>query len=323
MGLHAEVDWSTCGSPIWSSHPWDPEGGQSPGFGPMTRVLLLGANGMLGGMVSSLLGSNHDIEVVASTRRGGNGTLAFDAAQDSISELLDAARCSWIINAIGFLDNRIDEDDPDSLATAFDINAAFPNRLVEAAGRGRRVILVATDGVFSGQDAPYDERAPGDADGVYARSKSLGEVRSPNVVSLRCSVIGPEPPPARSLLGWALSQPAGATIPGYSNHRWNGITSLHFAKLCAGLILADDHDLPSLIHVLPDDSVSKAELLQLGLDAFGRSDVTVVPEPAPVAVDRTLATAYPEVNGRLWAAAGYPVPPTIAQMVTELALFGR
>ncbi len=317
MRLHVDVDRSDGGAPPRSGDP------RGPGYRRMTRVLLLGADGMLGGMVWRLLGSDPEIEVVASTRGGRDGTLAFDAARDSVSELVDAAGCRWIINAVGFLDHRIDPDDPGTIATAVDINASFPNRLAAAAGPERRVILVATDGVFSGRHAPYDEWAPRDADGVYPRSKALGEVRSPHVVSLRCSVIGPEPEPARSLLGWALAQPAGATITGYSNHRWNGITSLHFAQLCRGMIRGDDHDLPSLIHVVPDDSVSKAELLQLALEAFGRGDVTVVAQPAPVAVDRRLGTGYPEVNRRLWAAAGHPGPPTIAQMVAELASFCR
>jgi hypothetical protein len=78
-----------------------------------------------------------------------------------------------------------------------------------------------------------------------------------------------------------------------------------------------------LVHVVPRDSVSKAELLQLILKAFGRDDVTVAPEAAPVAIDRTLRTTYPELNRYLWSAAGYPVAPTIEEMVGELAGFAR
>jgi dTDP-4-dehydrorhamnose reductase len=274
---------------------------------------------MLGRMVVRVLRSSDRLEVVATTRRGSKGTLAFDAETDSISDLLDSADCSWIVNAIGCLDRSIDENDPRSVATAFSVNATLPSGLAAAIGPGQRVILIATDGVFSGQNAPYDERSPHDGGGVYARTKSLGEVRSPNVFSLRCSIIGTNEPPSKSLLDWALSQAPGATIAGFENHRWNGITSLHFAKLCAAVILADEHYLPHLLHVVPGDSVSKAELLKLGLSAFGREDVTVVPSAARVSVDRTLRSIHPEIGGRLWAEAGYPIAPTIAQMVNELA----
>ncbi|MBF6558085.1 MAG: sugar nucleotide-binding protein [Acidimicrobiales bacterium] len=274
-------------------------------------------------MIARVLASNRAFDVVGSTRHGNNGAVAFDAGRNSIAEFLKSAECDWIVNAIGILDRRINEDDPNSVATAIDVNAKFPHRLAAAANRRRRVINIATDGVFSGRNAPYDERAPHDAPGVYARSKTLGEVSSPNVLNLRCSIIGPEQAPATSLLGWALSQPPGATITGYTNHRWNGVTTFHFAKMCAAVILAEQHDLPSPLHVVPGDVVSKAELLGLGLAAFGRSDVTVVAEPAPVPVDRTLGTLYPEFNRRLWAAAGHPHPPTIAEMMRELATIGR
>jgi dTDP-4-dehydrorhamnose reductase len=286
------------------------------------RVLVLGANGMLGATVSRVLASDDRFDVISTTRHGGKGALAFDAGRDAIADLLDLARCSWIVNAIGILERHIDEYDPSSVAAAIDVNASLPNRLVAAAGQGRRVLQISSDGIFSGKRAPYDERSPTDADGVYAKSKALGEVRSDNVLTLRCSIVGVESAPANSLLGWALSQPLGARISGYTNHRWNGITTLHFAKLCAAAILAD-HQLPSLLHPVPADSVSKAQLLQLGLEAFGRKDVTVVPEPAAVAVDRTLHTVHPEVIRRLWAAAGYPHQPTIAQMLNELASFGE
>ena len=230
-----------------------------------------------------------------------------------------ATRTDWIVNAIGLLDRHIDESDPDSVAAAIHVNATFPNRLAAAAGPERRVLHFATDGVFSGSNAPYDEKAPHDAVGVYARSKSLGEPRSPNCISLRCSIIGPENPPASSLLGRILSEPPGAIVAGYTNHRWNGVTTLHLARLCAAMIEGYDDPLPSVLHVVPGDAVSKAELIALCLLAFGRNDVTLEAEPSPASVDRTLRTLHPTINRQLWAAAGYAQPPTIGEMVRELA----
>ena len=291
---------------------------------PLRRALVLGANGMLGRMVAAVLDADDRFEIATSTRGGGGGALAFDVQASSIAELLDAAGCEWVVNAIGVLRRRIDEDDPASVGDAIDVNASFPHRLADAAAaRGIRVIQIATDGVFSGADAPYDEEARHDAVDAYGRSKSLGEVAAPNVLNLRCSIIGPEPGPPTSVLGWALSQPRGARITGYANHRWNGITSLHFARLCAAAIVGGLDDLPSPLHVVPADGVSKAELLVACLRAFGRDDVTVSPRPAASPIDRTLSTNHPEANRHLWAAAGYPEPPTIATMVAELAAFGR
>ncbi len=288
----------------------------------MTSVLLLGADGMLGSMISRVLSTRSTLRVVRCARRGvAPSDLVFDASVDPVEALLAATRSDWIVNAIGVLDRHIDESDPASVAAAIHVNATFPNRLAAAAGRESRVLHFTTDGVFSGSDAPYDEKAPHDAVGVYARSKSLGEPRSPNCLSLRCSIIGPEDPPAGSLLGNILSERPGAVVTGYTNHRWNGVTTLHLAGLCAALIEGHGDDLPSVLHVVPEDAVSKAELIALCLLAFGRNDVTVETEPSPVPVDRTLRTLHPTINQQLWAAAGYAQPPTIGEMVRELASF--
>ncbi len=53
--------------------------------------------------------------------------------------------------------------------------------------------------------------------------------------------------------------------------------------------------------------------------AFGRNDISVTPTEAAVVIDRTLATASHDLNATLWAAARYPKPPTVPEMVTELA----
>ena len=285
----------------------------------MTSVLVLGADGMLGSMVARTLSTNPALDVVRCSRVGVRRDLEFDANRDSVDELLDATRCDWIINAIGILDWHINESDPDSVAAAIHVNSTFPNRLAAAAGRDSRIIHITSDGVFSGRNAPYDEEARHDAAGVYGRSKSLGESRSANCINLRCSIIGPEKPPAKSLLGTILSQPPEAVVTGYTNHRWNGITTLHLARLCAAVIQDSDHRLPSVLHVVPGDALSKAQLISLCALTFGRTDLTVETQPAPEPVDRTLRTLYPEINQRLWNAAGHATPPTISEMVRELA----
>lgn len=278
---------------------------------------------MLGAMVARVLDASEGVEVSVAARRGGDEVIEFDAARDSVSELLAADEYAWIVNAIGVIKPRIDERDPASVARAIEVNAAFPHRLAAALRPGQRVIQIATDGVFSGAAGPYDESAPPDGGGVYARSKSLGETTAPGFVTLRCSIVGPEGDPPASLLGWALGQPRGAGITGYTNQRWNGVTTLHFARLCAALIEGKVDEVPSPQHVVPADAVTKAELLELALAAFDRSDVVVERAPAEAASDSTLSTTRPEANRRLWAAAGYPEPPTISAMLTELAASGQ
>ena len=174
--------------------------------------------------------------------------------------------------------------------------------------------------MFSGRNAPYDEAAPHDAVGVYARSKSLGEPRSPNCVTLRCSIIGPEKAPAKSLLGMILSQPPGAVITGHTNHHWNGVTTLHLARLCAAVIQDHAGSFPPVQHVVPGDAVSKAELIGLCIQAFGRNDLILSSRSRrPSRWTGHFGQCTQRSIERLWAAAGHAVPPTIGEMVKELA----
>jgi dTDP-4-dehydrorhamnose reductase len=153
---------------------------------------------------------------------------------------------------------------------------------------------------------------------VYGKTKSLGEVRSPNVNHLRCSIIGPEQKGHLSLLDWLLNQPQGAKVCGYTNHLWNGVTTLAFAKLCHG-IMSKQLELSHVQHVVPLNVATKAELLSHFNYFYHRNDIQIEYVVAPVAIDRTLSTLDAKKNQELWQAAGYDEPPYIQQMIEELA----
>ena len=279
----------------------------------MTRVLVLGAAGMLGSMLCEVLGRDGDLDVIASRREGA---VAFDARDDDPGELLDRTGAAWAINAIGVLKSRIDESSSASIAQALEVNALFPHRLAEAAARrGVRVIAVGTDGVFSGRDGPYAEDAPRDAPDVYGQSKALGEAPGEHVVSLRCSIVGTAP---GSLGGWLLDRPHAARVPGFADQRWNGLGTVQLARVCAGIVRGGC-TCHGAVHVVPADVVTKAQLLRTIAAAFGRDDLEVVDTTSDAPADRSLATLDPARNEMLWHAAGYDRPPTIAAMVAELA----
>src|SRR4051812_15969634 len=267
------------------------------------KVLVLGGNGMLGSMVTLVLNRNPSLDVSATARDpsdaespDGVSCFRFDASRDDVEAFLRDRGCSWIVNAIGVTNRYIEADSPETVARAIEVNAAFPHSLAAAAqALGQRVVQIATDGVFSGARGPYDESAPHDAEDVYGLSKSLGEVAADNVIQLRCSIVG-DPEHSASLLGWAMSHGKNAEITGYTNHLWNGVTTWQFAKLCEAVILGAAHALPSPLHVVPEDSASKAELLQLAVGTFGRADIRVRPEPAEQGVNRILSTINADAN---------------------------
>jgi dTDP-4-dehydrorhamnose reductase len=129
-------------------------------------------------------------------------------------------------------------------------------------------------------------------------------------------VIGKEIRNHIELMDWVINQSPCAELRGFENHLWNGVTSLHFAKLVGSLII---HNLfsPGTFHIVPGNSMSKFELVSLIARLANRDDLVVLETQDTSAVNRTLSTEFPDFNSMLWQSAGYEAPPTIEAMVEE------
>ena len=227
----------------------------------------------------------------------------------------------WIINAIGITKPLIRDDHAAEILNAIEINSLLPHTIGrEAQRRNARVIQIATDCVYSGSKGHYTETDAHDALDVYGKTKSLGECFLPNTQHLRCSIIGPEPKDFKFLIEWFRRQPPDASVNGFTNHHWNGVTTLHFAKLCKGIIETGPA-LSHLQHVVPSGLVTKARMLHDFAQAYSRPDITIRDTEAKTVIDRTLDTTTPDANLALWRAAGYQQPPTVTHMILELGKY--
>ena len=265
------------------------------------KIAVLGSTGMLGSMLAR--------------RLNGVETPYLDASAPFNSEFVKTLKdYDWIINAIGKIPQRCKDD-----FAFWKVNAGFPYRLANVAETlNINVIQIATDCIYDGKRGDYTELDAANPVDVYGRSKLEGEVVSHNMGHIRCSIVGPETH-GKSLLGQFLNQQISI---GFTNHYWNGVTTLHFAKVCQGII-SYNLPMPHIHHLVPTNSVSKYDLLKLFVKEFGRKDIKIKPGVAPESMNRTLATVDPVLNMKLWALAGYPKPPTIAQMIKELAKYMR
>ena len=297
------------------------------------KVIVLGGSGMLGSMVVDYLSSDPTLEVTATVRTQvmarkyqerlhGVNWLSFDANSPTLRETLSVIHgYDWVINAIGITKPLIHDNNVAEVKQALLINSLLPHQIAQQAHRSEaKVIQIATDCVYSGSKGGYLESDPHDALDTYGKTKSLGEITHPQVHHLRCSIIGPEPKEHKFLLTWFLGQPQKTTVSGYINHRWNGVTTLHFAKLCHGII-TQNINLAHWQHIVPTGEVTKYELLQCFARHFRREDISITPGKATVIIDRTLKTTSEPSNQALWAAAGYSQPLSIPEMIAELACF--
>ncbi len=298
------------------------------------KVAILGSTGMLGAMTLESFARSGEFDLIATYRDAKEAAPfikkyssvnfreldAETAGQAEIAKAIDGA--AWVVNAIGVIKPYIHDDNAQEVERATLINALFPHSLGKAAAKkSAKVLQIATDCVYSGIKGSYTEEDLHDALDVYGKTKSLGEAYLGNMYHLRCSIIGPELKAHLSLMDWFLSQPKGASLNGFTNHQWNGVTTLHFARICQGII-KQDIELSHIQHVIPGNRIHKANLLKSFAKEFGRADIVINSVEAPKIIDRTLATNNEEINNQIWQAAGYDTPPTIEQMVAEVAGFG-
>lgn len=290
------------------------------------KIAILGANGMLGSMVLDYFYSQ-GYPVIATTRaqqefnrekypRATWRTLDAGSTWQDLKQDLKGAK--WIINCIGIIKPHIKDDDMVKTETAILINSLFPYNLVKAAEKNKAKILqIATDCVWDGDRGDYIETDLHNPTDVYGKTKSLGEVYSEWIMHIRCSIIGPENTNHLSLMDWFLHQEQNSKVNGFTNHKWNGLTTLHFAKVCRGIIesnLKIDHTQ----HIIPSKSISKAKILKVLANEFNREDIEITPIKAKEKIDRTLATNNPTLNTKIWKAAGYKKIPSIKDMIQEL-----
>ena len=287
----------------------------------MTKVLVLGGRGMIGaGVVAALEAKG--IRVIKTSRNPQSAQdVQFEVGKTPVAAVLNLLEPGdYVFNAIGLIKQRIDENLAADRLCAIQLNADFPFRLAAAAASaGVNVIQVATDCVYEGTTGNYLEDSTQDATDVYGKTKSLGEVPAPNVMHIRCSVIGPESQGGLSLLEWVKKQPQGATLNGYTNHIWNGVTASAFGQIIAGIVSGQSFT-AGVQHLVPADTVTKHLLIQLIAQRLGRTDLSFQAIEPAHSVDRTLATNNPELNRALWAHAGYASEPSISALVQAMAV---
>lgn len=246
--------------------------------------------------------------------------IQFSAETDNLMHSLpDSWSPDYIINCIGLTKSHIKMEARDHISAAIRVNALFPNDLAQVGEiTGAKIIQIATDCVFSGRTGGYTEESPHDAEDVYGKTKSLGEVASSNVMHLRSSTIGPEAGRSTLLLEWVRNQPANASINGFSDHIWNGVTTKAFARVSRGIVDSGNFR-PGVHHLIPADKIDKDNLLRLICKTYKRTDITVNRTRSDQPIDRTLQTNNQAFNQTLWEGARYKAIPTISNLLEELS----
>lgn len=246
----------------------------------MNKVAVIGSTGMLGYAVSSYFKSKK-YDVIEIHRQ------KFDLANDSPNKLepLLAGR-EFVINCAGVIKPTISKN---TIENVLKINSTFPRNLAKFCSKHSiKLFHITTDCVYSGKKGKYTEEDFFDADDLYGLSKIAGENK--DCMVLRTSIIGEEQGLSRSLLEWARSQ-TGKEVNGYTNHFWNGVTTLYLAEIIE-LIINQNLFQNGLFHIHSPNTVNKFELLQIFNRVYNLNYLKINPTEASEKADRSLASVF-------------------------------
>ena len=224
-------------------------------------VLVLGASGMLGSAMISVLSESEDLYVIGTARNivqvGSFKPLVMSDIQH-VPTALDVFRPDIVINCIGLIKQRPECSDPN---LAIEINSLFPHKLADQCyAVGARLIHISTDCVFSGKRGWYREDDRCDAEDLYGLTKIHGEVDYPNAITLRTSIIGHELKlPSYGLLEWFLSQKDRCS--GFTEAVFTGLPTVELARVIRDFVIPKPN-LHGIYHVA-SKPITKYELLKV------------------------------------------------------------
>jgi len=270
------------------------------------KVLVLGASGMIGSAMISVLSDLSDYEVWGTVRdekvkkffsSSISNNLKINVnleKNDILLKMLKQISPDVIINCAGLTKHKMEVDDP---LITIPINTLMPHRLAKLCNLiGARLIHISTDCVFSGEKGEYLESDFADAKDLYGKSKALGEINYPNAITLRTSTIGHELNSAYGLLEWFLSKEKRCN--GYSRVIFSGVPTIVLAQIIGDVVIPNKA-LSGTYHV-SSKPINKYELLKLIAKVYGKS-IQIIEDDSLV-LDRSLN------SDKFHAATGYVIP---------------
>ncbi len=255
------------------------------------RILVVGANGMLGGSLFRYLSKIPAFEVLG-TVRSTEAKFALDQQGfakiasgvdvtdfQTITKVISDFKPNYVLNCVGVIKQL---DASRAPVPSIQINSLLPHQLANVCDEAdAKLIHFSTDCVFSGLAGSYKESDTPDATDLYGRSKLLGEVDYGPHLTLRTSIIGHELAKSLSLVDWFLSQNVSAT--GYRKAIFSGMPTIYVAEFLKHYVFGKE--LNGLYH-LSVDSIDKYTLLQLINDAYS-TGIKIIPVDDFV-IDRSL-----------------------------------
>ena len=233
------------------------------------KILVLGADGMLGHVVALYL-AEHGHEVIKTSRRKNTTKYYFDAYANiyDIENIIKETHPDAIVNCIGVLNEAAENNH----ALAILLNSFLPNYIDSLSEKYNFTLVhITTDCVFNGDDGNYTEDSTPNATNFYGISKAMGEVKNGRTLTLRLSIVGPDiNQDGIGLFNWFSKQ--SGEVKGFSEVYWTGVTTVELAKVIETSL---KNHITGFHHVVNNKKIKKSDLLRL-FEKYFHFGITII-----------------------------------------------
>ena len=224
------------------------------------KNIILGASGMLGHMVFYHLKKKHKDVIPCSRSKTGLDWLDKylvripEYSENYIYDLIQIHRPCKVINCVAITNRNATLNESQLINSKLPL---FLSEILDQKKDGSQLVQISTNGVFSGKRGNYVESDTPDTTENYGKTKLKGEILHSPHLTIRASLVGTDLKSKKGLLEWFLNQQGN--VNGYTEEKWNGVTTLEFAKFIEWAI---NKKLSGLIHFF-SKIISKNDLLNI------------------------------------------------------------
>ena len=249
-----------------------------------TKILILGATGMLGSQVCKYFYNKKKYATICVVRSRKKFNLLNSPGKKKIKaafldlqslkktkKMILKLQPDYLINCVGMVKQIMNKQNKKE---TFFLNTKLPKVLSDLAkSENFKFIHFSTDCVFSGKRGHYRENDVSDCKDYYGKTKYLGENDSINTINLRTSIIGHELNTKIGLLEWFLS--SKKKVFGFKNAIFSGLTTLEIAKILEKHIINKNVIKFGTFHI-SSKPINKYNLLKM-ISKIYKKDILIVP----------------------------------------------
>jgi len=222
----------------------------------MTKILVLGASGLIGSTIYKYLSSKKNLLVFGTYNQNKppfKNIIKYDFYDSDTNFINDY---DLLINCIGITKHH---NQFSNIDLAYNLNIKLPlilNDLVKS--KKIKVIHISTDCIFSGSKGNYKENDIDYSTDIYGQTKRIAESLMKDSLVIRTSTIGHEFFFKKGLLEWFLS--INSQCKGFDRAYFNGLTTLELAKVIYKYFIQKSF-FPKMLVNIGSNKISKYELL--------------------------------------------------------------